>query len=357
MRKIKVGIVGTGAIAERAHIPILSTLQNARIEAICDADRARLNRRSQEWNITNTYTDYEEMYRSTNLDAVFVCVPTHLHYETVRAALEQGLNVFCEKPMGVAADPARSLVKLAERKSLILAVGYNKRLNNTYTLAKNALAERKFGNVVQAQAVLLTPGPYVDWIASTDWFFDKKGGGVLYDLVPHVVDLWNYVLAEEIVEANAKGTTSRRSLGVLDNISCVLRTAKGTIGTISVGWGAGASSESLQVHGSGGSFVVSPLGLKMYYGKVNPLNGSSSVFALLRKFLVTRMANVDPFKGIDDTYLKQDKAFIDSIAVGGNPSASGVDAVKVLEVIEAMKLSLDESRPAGIDGVGSKNAA
>jgi UDP-N-acetylglucosamine 3-dehydrogenase len=354
MKQIRVGIVGTGAIAERAHIPILSRFEDVTIEAICDADSDRLKRRSQEWQIPGTFTDFRRMLDSADLDAVFVCVPTFLHYEIAHASLQAGINVFCEKPMGISPAQARELVELAGKKSLVLAVGYNKRLNSSYLAAKRMVKEGRLGHIIQAHAVLMTPGPYVDWIASTNWFFDKDGGGVLRDLVSHLVDLWHHVLAEEILEVDVRGTTSRKSMEIPDNITCVLSTANGLIGTLSAGWGAGASNESIHAHGSGGSFIASPLGFNRYHGKVNSLNGSPSAFKLLRKFLISRMVNVDPFKGIDETYYKQDKAFIDSIAGRGRPTASGSDALRVLEVVEAMRISLERQKPVSVKEVAEK---
>ncbi len=353
MRRVSIGVVGTGAIAERAHLPILSEFKDVKIEAICDASPDRLKRRSAEWDIPKTYTDYREMLRSLSLDAVLVCVPTFLHYDVIRLALEEGTHVFCEKPMGVSARRARELVDLATKKSLVLGVGYNKRLNDSYAQARRMLREQRFGNIIQAHATLMTAGPYVDWIASSDWFFDEKGGGVLYDLVPHLIDLWNYVLEERTVEVGARATSSRKSLDIPDNVTCTLKTANGVIGTVSVGWGAGASTESITIHGSGGSFIACPLGFSQFYGKVNPLDGGSGIVALLKKLILSRSANVNPFKGVDETYVRQDRAFVDSIVNGMRPSASGEDALRVLEVVEAMKLSLEEGRSVRIEEISA----
>lgn len=344
MEKVSVGIIGLGAIGKKAHLPVLSGLRDVRMKAICDSNSDRLARRAKERNIPETYEDYQEMFEDADLDAVFVCVPTFLHYKVVLAALKAGVNVFCEKPMGRSSREARELVDLARKKSLVLAVGYNKRLNENYVQARKTLEELKLGNILQAHAISVTPGPYVDWIASSDWFFDEKTGGILYDIFPHLLDLLMFILSDDIIGMDAKASASRSELGMVDNISTVYRTENGVIGTISVGWGAGASNESIQVHGTGGSFLAGPFGFRELHGKINPLTVTSGPLSFLRMLAQTRAANMNPLDGVDETYFKEDRAFIDSIVGDGKPYATGAEALKVLEIIDSLESSLKEDR-------------
>ena len=117
MDKIKIGIVGLGTIAKNMHIPVLSTFENVEIKAAAEVDVKSGEEITKKWNISKLYGNYNEMYDDTDLDAVFVCLPNFLHYEAVKSALEYDLHVFCEKPMGLSADDAYELIKIAKKKN------------------------------------------------------------------------------------------------------------------------------------------------------------------------------------------------------------------------------------------------
>jgi len=209
MKKIKVGIVGLGTISRKVHIPILSTFKDVKIEAAAEADVERGEVIAKKWNIPAVYSSFDDMYESSDLDAVFICLPNFLHYESVKKALEHGFHVFCEKPMGTSARDARELVELAEEYELVLAVGYNRRLQKNYVKAANTVKSLKLGNILQVHGVLVNPGPYGGWIPSSDWFLDEKGGGVLYDSGCHVLDIIMNVVSDKIIEVAAKSISTK----------------------------------------------------------------------------------------------------------------------------------------------------
>jgi predicted dehydrogenase len=346
MDKISIGIVGLGAIAKNMHVPVLSTFDDAEIKAAVEVDIKRGKQLAKKWNIPEVYEDYTKMYDNSDLDAVFVCLPNFLHYEAVKSALEHNLHVFCEKPMGLRADEAYELVKMAEKKNLVLAVGYNRRLINNYEEAAEIVKSLRLGNVLQAHGILVNDGPYAGWIPSSDWFFKDKYG-VLYDSGPHLIDVIMHILSDKITEVSARGINTMYGLDVFDNIAGVFKTEKEVVGTFNVGWKIAGNYDSIQVHGTGGSLFVNPLEVEVRHGSYGPLERVADHIKSAKKIIGTLIGTQTSRKSgdklPDETYIREDRAFVDAVLNGDEPLVSGEDGLRVLEVLEAIEKSIDKA--------------
>lgn len=343
MDKINIGIVGLGTIAKDMHVPVLSTLGDVDIKSAAEVDVKRGRDFAKKWNIPEVYGDYNEMYENSDLDAVFVCLPNFLHYDAVKSALEHDINVFCEKPMGVRAEDAFEVVKIARKKDLVLAVGYNRRVEKNYEEAAEIVKSLRLGDILQAHGILVNAGPYASWIPSSDWFFKDKYG-VLYDSGPHLMDIMMHILSDQITEVSAKGISTMHGLNVFDNIAGVFKTEKGVIGTFNVGWKTAAGYDSIQVHGTGGSVFVNPLEVEVRYGGYGLLEKVADHVKLAKKIIATQMSRMSGDKRPNETYIREDRAFVDAVWGEGNPLVSGEDGLRVLEVLEGIKESLNSEK-------------
>src|SRR5205085_814387 len=97
--RVRMGIVGTGRIAQNRHLP--SYQRNDRVVVVAAADPVpeSVHSAAAAFAIPSVYTDYREMLEREDLDAVSVCTPNKYHAPVAIAALRQGLHVFCEKPL------------------------------------------------------------------------------------------------------------------------------------------------------------------------------------------------------------------------------------------------------------------
>jgi len=343
MKKINVGIVGLGTISKNVHIPILSTFEDVEIKAATEVDVKRGEETARKWKISKIYEDYDEMYSNYDLDAVFICTPSFLHYDAAKKALEHGIHVFCEKPMGLGSDDAFKLVNMARKKNLVLAVGYNKRLEKKYEEAGKIVKSLRLGNILQAHGVLVNAGPYASWIPSSDWFLNDKYG-VLYDSTPHLVDLIMHILSDQIIDVLARGISTVHGLKVFDNIAGVFKTEKGVIGSFNVGWKIAAGYDSIQIHGTGGSVFANASEVEVRYGSYGPLESVAHHIKSAKKIIVAQIGRMSGDKRPSETYFRGDRAFIDAVLNGRDPLASGEDGLRVLRVLDAIKKSLDEER-------------
>lgn len=341
--KINIGIVGLGAIAKNMHVPVLSAFDDVVIKSAAEANIKRGEKFAKKWDIPEVYEDYNKMYNDIVLDAVFICLPNFLHYDAVKSALEHDIHVFCEKPMGLSADEAYELVKIAEKRNLVLAVGYNRRLEKNYEKAAEIVKSLRLGNILQAHGILVNAGPYGSWIPSSDWFFNDKYG-VLYDSAPHLISIIMQILSDNITEVSARGVSTMHGLDVFDNIAGVFKTEKGIVGTFNVGWKSAAGYDSIQVHGTGGSVSANPLEVEVRHGSYGTLDRVADNIKSATKIIGDQVGRMGGDKRPGYTYFKEDRTFINAVLNDDKPLVSGEDGLRVLEVLEGIKASMNDEK-------------
>lgn len=120
----RVALLGAGYIADW-HAQALQSVKGVELVAVCDRFQAKAEALASKFGAARVYTTLEQMLAAESLDAVHVLTPPDRHYETARAVLEAGVNVFLEKPMCASAEDCESLVRLAGERGLRLGVGHN----------------------------------------------------------------------------------------------------------------------------------------------------------------------------------------------------------------------------------------
>ena len=190
MSKLKIGIIGTGSIS---HVHIKPYLENPDVElyALCDINEKRLNSVAEQYGVSRKFTDYNEMLKLPELDAVSVCTWNSMHAPCTIAALNAGKHVLCEKPMAMNSSEAIAMKEAADRNGKLLMIGFVRRFGNDCVILKDFINAGDFGEIYYAKACYLrrkgSPG---------GWFGDKSraGGGPLIDLGVHVIDFVRYLM-------------------------------------------------------------------------------------------------------------------------------------------------------------------
>src|SRR5690348_14492422 len=117
------------------------------VEAVaCDSSRYVIGVLEKNTGVA-TYSDYDEMLREADLDAVVIATPSSAHAPMVRAALDRGLHVFCEKPLTLSAEDSAELAETAERLGLVNQVGYHNRFVGTFRELSRILTAGAIGEV------------------------------------------------------------------------------------------------------------------------------------------------------------------------------------------------------------------
>ena len=131
----RIGLIGAGAIAQLAHLPVLSKVRGAQLVAICDNDRAKARALADRFDIPDTFTDIEDMLTDESVDAVVVATPDHWHALMTVMACQAGKDVYVEKPMSHNIWEGRKMIEAARRLSQEPHTYWTDQLNNYDSLA------------------------------------------------------------------------------------------------------------------------------------------------------------------------------------------------------------------------------
>lgn len=152
MRTIKLGLIGAGGIAQ-AHCNAIAGIDGAEIIAVSDIVKANAERTASRWNIKNVFTDYNEMLKMDEIEAVLVCTPTAVHMAPTVAALRAGKHVLCEKPMEATLAAATEMVRAAHETNKILMVALKLRFTPQVRKAKEIIDAGTLGEIYYAETV------------------------------------------------------------------------------------------------------------------------------------------------------------------------------------------------------------
>lgn len=124
---VRIGVVGAGAIAQLAHLPVLAKAREAQLVAVCDNDRAKARGLADRFGASNSFNDIEDLLELDELDAVVIATPNHLHEPHVLSALASKKHVICERPLSLSSRGVERILSAAERADRIVMVGNNHR--------------------------------------------------------------------------------------------------------------------------------------------------------------------------------------------------------------------------------------
>jgi predicted dehydrogenase len=128
-RRLKVGILGCGPIAQAAHFESVNKARNAELHAICDVADDLRERMAATHAPARSFRDYDEMLADPALDAVIVATADAFHVAAAERAIRAGKHVLCEKPLGVAVEEVEALRRTVAECGKVLQVGHMKRFD------------------------------------------------------------------------------------------------------------------------------------------------------------------------------------------------------------------------------------
>jgi predicted dehydrogenase len=195
MEKVRIGVVGCGALAESIYLPLLTKLPGYQIVFLADISMARAQALALKYQVSSWFESHQEGIKNTDAAAVVLALPNYLHANATADCLNAGLHVLVEKPMATRVVDAQRMIYASKANGRVLAVGLVRRFYATTQLIKKVIDEGLFGRL---RSVSFEEGCVFNWPIKTDSLISKKlsGGGVLMDIGVHVVDLILYWLGE-----------------------------------------------------------------------------------------------------------------------------------------------------------------
>jgi len=229
---IRIGVVGLGKMG-MSHLSMLNVHPDASVDGVCDTSRY-LRSTLGKYSGLRTFARFEAMLDEVELDAVAICTPSFLHAAQVRAALDRGLHVFCEKPLCL--DPAESLAlaRLADERGLVTQVGYHNRFIGAFQEVKRLLDAGAIGTVTHVLAEAY--GPVVLRTKGISWRSRRsEGGGCLYDYAAHPLNLLTWYFGAPV---GVSGTVLGRvfSAEIDDEVASTIHFPAGLNAQLSANW-------------------------------------------------------------------------------------------------------------------------
>lgn len=359
--KIRVGVIGVGSWANRVQIPQVLSDPRAELVALSARTEEKLRAAGEQHGVSGLYTDYEQLLGRDDLDAVCISSTHNMHYEMAKAALQRGLHVFCEKPLAMNSQQTGELARLAAQAGVKTMVCFTNRWVPESRYARRLVSDGYVGEPFHYNICQLAGygGPQSAW----RWRMDPQiGGGVLYDLGCHNIDLALWLNGPiESVSATWKNTVPQRPRdGQMlptvsnDTIAFLAQFANGCEGIFHISWTC--PGDRIMRHELAGRDGM--LSLSLYHDVwQNGLAGVRVPEPALRALTapddcqgtIPRAVDTPEQRDIAHQaflfgYPSLVRAFLDAIANDTEASPSFADGHATQQVMDAVLLSHDERR-------------
>jgi len=333
---LNVGFIGLGKMG-RLHMSNCLHIDGVRMVAAADRSKKAL-KRAKSLGVSNLYIDYRDLLSdSLDLDAVIIALPNFLHFESIRSALEAGLNVFVEKPLANTVEECREIVKLVEASGRKLMIGHCMRFMEAIEKMKDSMDKGHIGNLEVVTIEEVINGPFAHAAVPSpvsEWWFDPKkaGGGALLDLGYHLIDLFRFFAGDCRVLFSS--LDHKFNLPIEDGAIVILHSiGSSTKGIINVGWYQKTVFPKfnlrLILHGNAGYVSSDDLvPSNLYFHAIK--QGTKNLFLKI----VGKKIRPLSYTYYYESYYKELKHFFDSIRQDTHPSISAVDGLKTIEIIE-----------------------
>ena len=328
MRKIKIGAVGLGRLGYQHAKNIAFRIPNAELVAICDMNQELLNKVCDEWSVPFRYTDYNEMIQNKEIDAVVLTSPSHLHTAQIAAALEAGLHVFSEKPLGTNMEECLVAEKAVEaHPELVFMLGFMRRYDPSYMYAKEKIDAGEIGRPILFRGYSQDPESAIEGAIR----FAGHSGGQFIDMAVHDIDLARWFLKSEPKTIHAiGGCYAHDEFEDGDNVAALMQFENEAMAFLLAGRTAphGYNVET-EIMGTKGTLRIANI-------------PSKNMVEIIDNYGVRKECSQDFLERFDQAYLNEVNEFIDCILQGKKPEVTVYDGTKTTEIAYKCKEAFEK---------------
>lgn len=190
------GIIGAGNIAHK-FIEAVRMTKNADVTAVASKSLERARDWAKKEGLSRYYDSYETLLADPDIDIIYIATLSNAHYDNIKACLEAGKHVICEKPMTQTASQAQEMITLAREKQLFLMEGMWSRFLPKSLRVRRWIQEGRIGELHLMQANI---GWKADKTYNKRLFYPELGGGSLYDIGIYPMELLPYYADQKITQ-------------------------------------------------------------------------------------------------------------------------------------------------------------
>lgn len=267
---IRIAVIGLGAIAQTAHLPVLAKMRGVQVVALCDNDLGKARALAQRFGVPDTFEDIEDLLEAGTIDAAVLSTPNHLHEPHALSALRAGAHVMVERPFALTSRGVERILAAAKRADRKVLIANNHRFR---TEVQTLYAFIHGGELGKVQAV--RAGAYRARGQLAPWRLRRAeaGGGAFLDLGLPLLDLAAWIADFPVpVRVSASFERARGANTVEEALVLLVECANGFTLTIDVNWTYVGTGDRwwFEVLGTRGSARLAPLRI------VKELNGVST---------------------------------------------------------------------------------
>ncbi len=352
-RTLQVGIVGLGHLHPRLYMPLFEACPLTKVVAVTEANPELRNGFCRDYGLVG-YAGVEEMLKAHKLDVAAVFLPHADCPAAAETCARAGVHLMVEKPMAVGVEGAQRIVQAACQHRVKLTTGYCWRMHPAAREFKALIQEGIIGQPVGAEGRCAAGrlGRYI--VGHSPWMLQKSrsGGGPMYNLGVHWIDLFRWMLDDEVIEAAGRNVKVNTQYDIEDNSFAHLRFSRGTIAALDISYTVPDSFPYgrdlyLSMRGTQGVISWSPA----YEGEKDVLFVCSDHAAFAgspRRSLSFELTPVKGYSGVMGMDYVRD--FAEAVLYDRPPAISGEDGVAALKVVEAVYRSAEEKRWVAVAG-------
>jgi len=256
MTKVRWGLIGCGDIAKKRVAPALRDSARSELVAVSRAKADLAEAFARQFGAGKWYADWHDMLRDSEIDAIYIATPVHLHAAQTVAAAEAGKHVLCEKPMALNVHECDGMLAASEANNVKLGIAYYRHF---YPLVRRLKELVEVGEIGTAVVVQINAfewfNPQPDH--SRAWLIKKElaGGGPMFDFGCHRIEVLLNVFGD-IDEVKALTTNDLFDREVEDTATALFHFERGASGVLTVSHAAHEPQDTLDVFGSHGSIHI-----------------------------------------------------------------------------------------------------
>ncbi|WP_445475522.1 Gfo/Idh/MocA family protein [Methanococcoides methylutens] len=329
---MNIGVIGLGYWGPN-YVRIINELNESIVEYCCDLDPNNLNKVNDLSASTKTTTDYMEMAKNPNIDAVVITTPINTHFKIAKDFLLNGKHVLIEKPFTNTSKEAMELIKIAEEKNLILMVGHVYAYNPGVQKLKEVINEG-IGDLYYVRAERMGLGPI------------RKHANALWDLGTHDISIATYLFDSMPESVSAEGVSYIQA-NVEDVAFLTLKFPNNVIYNIHSSWFAPEKIRKTTAVGSSSMIVFDDVNksetIKIYDRSIDKsLLDSSPEYSDHQSIVSVGDIHI-PLVEQSEPLKNQVKHFLECISKNKQPITDGYAGFKVIKILEAAEESLQNN--------------
>jgi UDP-2-acetamido-3-amino-2,3-dideoxy-glucuronate N-acetyltransferase len=328
VKQINIGIIGIGRFGKN-YLRTFDELENAKVTWICATKESTLNEALSQVKTGNTIkstTNYKEILEDKEVDAVAITTPGTTHHEIAKAALMADKHVIAEKPLCLNSKDVEELINISKEKNKALMVSHLHVFNPAIMKLKEDIKSGLFGKIDYIQIFHTGNGPV------------RADMGAVWDFFPHSASILLYLLEENPIEVSANGASFIKK-DIEDITIMNLKFPERKFATSLGSWLHPLKKMEITVVGENmyASFDDYATEEKLRYYNSRPKVIEGKIVIEDKGYTVPEIKDAKPLT-------QQLKHFLDCIENDTKPLTDGMEALKVIKILESAQESINEKK-------------